>query len=67
VSPEYSEKQLENIIKTYPKDFLGEELIFLEQQPHMGGWIPYLLFKDKSGVPVIVELQLGEFDRDLLC
>jgi len=58
-----SEKLIENFVRDYPLEFLGEQLQLVKQQPRINGHIPDLLFLDKNGTYVVVELQLGELDR----
>ncbi len=60
----YDEKLLEDALRDYPQDFLGEPLELLDQQPTIGGFRPDLIFKDQRGVPVIVEVQLKALDRN---
>ncbi len=59
----YSEKLVEDLIKEFPKELLGEPLELLYQQPIIGGYIPDLIFKDENGSIVIVEIQINELDR----
>jgi len=62
----YEEKLLEGFIRDYPKEFLGEDLVFYQQQPIIGGFRPYLIFLDKNKKLVIVEIQLEALDRNHL-
>ena len=59
----YNEKLLENFIKDYPEQFIGESLTLLEQQPILAGFRPDLLFRDAGDVPTIVEVQTEALDR----
>jgi hypothetical protein len=62
----YTEKFVENLIKDYPYEFLGEHLKFDSQQPTLYGFRPDLIFKDSSGQTVILEIQLNALDRNHL-
>ena len=59
----YNEKLLENFIRDFPEQFIGESLTLLEQQPVLAGFQPDLLFRDAEGVPTIVEVQTEALDR----
>lgn len=59
----YDEKFVENIIKEFPLDFIGEELEFSHQQRRLKGYPPDLIFKDQNGRYVIVEVQINALDR----
>lgn len=59
----YNEKLLENFIRDFPEQFIGESLTLLEQQPVLAGFQPDLLFRDTEGVPTIVEVQTEALDR----
>lgn len=59
----YCEKLYEDLIKEFPKEFLGEEFTLISQQPTYNGYRPDLIFKDASGVFVIVEIQLNQLDN----
>lgn len=63
---DYSEKLLEEFIRDYPLMFLGEELTLVSQQPIIAGFRPDLIFQDKSGAIVIVEVQINDLDRNHL-
>lgn len=60
---QYNEKLLENFIRDFPEQFIGNSLILLEQQPILGGFQPDLIFLDAEGVPTIVEVQTEALDR----
>ena len=60
----YNEKLIENFIKDYPKEFLGENLRFHSQQPILSGFRPDLVFLDENNSFVIVEVQLNSLDRN---
>ena len=59
----YNEKLVEEVVKELPKEFLGEELELIAQQPILGGFRPDLIFCNKEGRVVIVEIQLNALDR----
>ena len=59
----YNEKLLENFIRDFPEQFIGESLTLLKQQPVLAGFQPDLLFLDAEGVPTIVEVQTEALDR----
>lgn len=61
-----NEKLIENFVKLYPKQFIGENLKFISQQPNLYGFRPDLLFEDEKGFYVIVEIQLGTLNRNHL-
>lgn len=54
---------MEDFIKRYPIEFLGEELTFVSQQRKISGFRTDLVFEDKDGSFVIVELQIEALDR----
>jgi hypothetical protein len=59
-----SEKDMENAIAENPNRYLGEEgLELIERQYRIGGYIFDLLFKDRHGAKLIVEIQKGTLDR----
>lgn len=58
-----SEKVIENCIREFPKELLGESLDFIAQQRTIGGLRPDLLFQDAEGRDVVVELQLGPLNK----
>jgi len=61
---QYTKKLVEDFVKTYPKEFLEEELKIIKK-PHVSGWIkPTLVFEDVNGIPVIVEIQLSALNID---
>jgi len=59
----YEEKLVEDFIRDYPSEFLGEELSIYLQQATIGGFRPDLIFRDKTGGFIIVEVQLNALDR----
>jgi len=62
----YDEKLVEDVLRDFPQDFLGEPLELLDQQTTIGGFRPDLIFEDLKGFPVIVEVQLKALDRNHL-
>lgn len=58
----YTERDVENAIKKYPKEFLGKDFSFVAQQLPLFNLRPDLVFKDKDGQIVIVEIQMGSLD-----
>lgn len=62
----YDEKLVEDVLRDYPYDFLGEHLKVISQQQTIGGFRPDLIFEDVRGLPVIVEVQLKALDRSHL-
>lgn len=60
-----SEKDMENAIAANPKKYLGEDgLELIERQYRIGGYIFDLMFKDRYGAKMIVEIQKGTLDRE---
>lgn len=60
-----SEKDMENAIANNPKKYLGEQgLELVERQYRIGGYIFDLMFKDRFGAKMIVEIQKGTLDRE---
>jgi hypothetical protein len=62
----YNEKLVENILRDFPEEFLGERLELLQQQPFIGGFRPDLIYTDTEKNHVIVEVQLKALDRSHL-
>jgi predicted transport protein len=61
----FSEKDMEEAICSNPQKYLGEEgLKLIAQQYRIGGYIFDLLFEDRHGAKLIVEIQKGTLDRD---
>ena len=59
-----SEKDMENSIIANPEKYLGEAgLKLLSQQHRIGNYIFDLLFEDRHGAKMIVEIQKGTLDR----
>jgi hypothetical protein len=59
-----SEKDMEDAIVNNPKRYLGEDgLELLSRQYRIGGYIFDLLFHDRHGAKLIVEIQKGTLDR----
>ena len=60
-----SEKEMENQIASHPERFLGERrLSIIARQFRIGGYIFDLLFEDRHGGKLIVEIQKGTLDRN---
>lgn len=62
----YSEKLLEDYVRDFPLEFLGEPLTLDSQQLRLAGFRPDLVFRDPVGIPTIVEIQIGPLDRNHL-
>lgn len=59
-----SEKEMENSIIADPEKYLGEAgLKLLSQQHRIGDYIFDILFEDRHGAKMIVEIQKGTLDR----
>jgi hypothetical protein len=59
------ETQLEDLIVRFPEYYLKESgLVFISRQFRIGKYIFDLLFHDRQGAKLIVELQRGILDRD---
>lgn len=59
-----SEKDMEDAIERNPERYLGEKgLVLIERQYRIEGYIFDLLFEDRHGAKLIVELQRGTLDR----
>jgi hypothetical protein len=60
-----SEREMEDAVAADPEKYLGEEgLELVARQHHIGGYIFDLLFRDRHGAMLIVELQRGTLDRN---
>lgn len=60
-----SEREMENLVISNPEKYIGEEgLKLVSQQYHIGKYYFDLLFEDRHGAKLIVELQKGTLDRD---
>lgn len=60
-----TERDMEDAIAQNPKKYLGEDgLELIERQYRIGGYIFDLLFKDRHGAKLIVEIQKGTLDRE---
>lgn len=56
---------MENLVISNPEKYIGEEgLKLISQQYHIGKYYFDLLFEDRHGAKLIVELQKGTLDRD---
>ena len=59
-----TEKDMEYIISANPDKYIEEGLVFLSRQLSIGSYRFDLLFKDRHGAKLIVELQKGTLDRN---
>ena len=60
-----SEREMEDAIAADPTRYLGEDgLILVARQHHIGNYIFDLLFRDRHGGMLIVEIQRGTLDRN---
>src|SRR4030042_5538394 len=60
----FSEKDMENAICQNPEKYLGEKgLRLISRQHKIGNYIFDLLFEDRHGAKLIVEIQKGALDR----
>jgi hypothetical protein len=60
-----TEKDMEDQIAEQPEKFLGETgLCLVARQFHIGSYIFDLIFKDRHGAKLIVEIQKGTLDRN---
>lgn len=60
-----SEKMMEDAVSAEPEKYLGEEgLMLVARQFSIGSYIFDLLFEDRRGARLIVELQKGTLDRN---
>ncbi len=58
------EKDMENAIVADPVKYIGEEnLKLIARQYRIGNYIFDLLFEDRHGAKLIVEIQRGTLDR----
>ena len=62
--PLLTEKLMENAIAQNPEKYLEEGLILIKRQYRIGSYIFDLLFQDRHGAKLIVELQKGTLDRN---
>lgn len=58
----YTERDVENAIRKYPQDFLGEDFSFVAQQLSLFKLRSDLVFKNQRGQTIIVEIQMGSLD-----
>lgn len=59
-----TEKMMEEAIINNPEKYIEEGLKLLGRQLRIGGYIFDLLFEDRHGAKLIVELQKGTLDRN---
>jgi hypothetical protein len=62
--PLMTEKLMEDAIAQNPEKYLEQGLILVERQYRIGSYIFDLLFQDRHGAKLIVELQKGTLDRN---
>lgn len=60
---DFSEKQMAEVIITHAQELLGEQLSLIERNLWIGRYELDLLFVDRHGAKLIVELQRGSLDR----
>ncbi len=60
-----TEREMEDAVAADPQKYLREEgLELVARQYHIGSYIFDLLFRDRHGAKLIVELQRGTLDRN---
>ena len=60
----FSEKMMEDLISSDPEKYMGEKgLKIIARQYCIGSYVFDLLFEDRHGARLIVELQKGTLDR----
>jgi hypothetical protein len=60
---DFSEKQMAEVIIAHSQELLGEQLSLIERNLWIGRYELDLLFGDRHGAKLIVELQRGSLDR----
>jgi hypothetical protein len=61
----FDEKVMEDLIAAYPERYLGESgLRLLDRQLRVGPYRFDLIFQDRTGAKLIVEIQKGTLDRE---
>lgn len=60
---DFSEKQMAEVIIAHAQELLGEQLSLIERNLWIGRYELDLLFEDRHGARLIVELQRGVLDR----
>ncbi len=63
VQKTFSEKFYELLIESYPAQFLGKELTFIDKPPVLNRLLPDSLFASANGSFVVVEIQKKRLDR----
>jgi len=63
VSPDFLEDDMADVIVAHSEELLGEPLTLLERKLWIGRYELDLLFADRHGAKLIVELQRGTLDR----
>jgi RecB family endonuclease NucS len=59
-----TEQMMEDAIIASPGKYVEEGLVLLSRQFRIGSYIFDLLFEDRHGAKLIVELQKGTLDRN---
>ena len=60
------EKDIENLLSRYPTELLSGDLIFKGQQVKLGSYYADIVFEDKKGDMVIVEIKKGILRREAI-
>jgi len=60
----FSEQEMEDVITANPDKYLEEGLKLIARQYRMGSYIFDLMFEDRHGAKLLVELQKGTLDRN---
>ena len=60
------EKEMRDLVAKFPNELLGEELNLIAKEVYIGNYRLDLLFRDRHGARLIVELQKGTLDRNHL-
>lgn len=60
----FSEQEMEDVITANPDKYLEEGLKLIARQYRMGFYIFDLMFEDRHGAKLLVELQKGTLDRN---
>lgn len=59
---QYTEQDVENALKRFPKEFLGRDFRFITQQLPLFNLRPDLVFRNEKNQIVLVEIQKGSLD-----
>jgi len=60
------EKGIENLLSRYPGELLSSDLIFKGQQVKLGSYYADIVFEDKRGDMIIVEIKKGILKREAI-